>query len=221
MERLEQLKKWNRPRMVFMWSMSDPFHPDVPRARLKDSFTAMGLNEEHVFQLLTKRPERMVEFAKEHEAGWWPPNVWAGVSVENQEWADKRLPLLAQVPAKVRFVSLEPLLGPVDLSWWLMPHDEHKRPGLKPAIETVTGGSYRMLDWVIFGFESGPNARAGDLQWIRDGLAQCREAGVPAFVKQLGTRWAKEQEEADYKGAVMDYWPYEFWVREWPLRRPE
>lgn len=178
MERLEQLRHWTKPRMVFMWSMSDPFDDRVAPRYLFNTFREMAMAGQHTFQTLTKRPERM-NWIVTHFGNWWPSNVWAGVSVENQEWADKRLPLLAQVPAKVRFVSLEPLLGPVDLSPWLQRH--HTMPG---------GELLPVLSWVIVGGESGPNARPMHPDWVRSIRDQCQEGGgVPFFFKQWG-EWA-------------------------------
>jgi len=153
----------------------------------------MALNEEHVFQLLTKRPERMVELANDHDVGWWPPNVWAGVSVENQEWADKRLPLLAQVPAKVRFVSLEPLLSAVDLRLWLGCRNCDGSPWIDRFGTTCIGEHEPNLSWVIVGAESGTHARPMHPDWARAIRDQCQEAGTPFWFKQNG-EWLHESQ---------------------------
>jgi protein gp37 len=226
---------WREPRAVFVSSRSDLFHPDVSWPFIFEVFSQMmACNRDHRpwgqhrFFLLTKRPERMLEFITEHNRylGFtsqfeetlrpWPANAIAMTGAEDQKTLDWRMGYLAQVPAPLRGLILEPLLGPVDVSWYLMPHHEHKRPGLKPAIETVCGGSYRMLDWVVVGFESGLNARDGEIQWILDVIDQCREAGVRVFVKQLGTAWARKVGARDWKGEDPAEWPVDLEVREWP-----
>jgi protein gp37 len=123
--------------------------------------------------LLTKRPERISVSVPWR--GHWPPNVWAGVTAENQRWADKRIPLLIELPAAVRFVSCEPLLGPLDLSKWMR--------------------AKRGIDWVIAGGESGHKARPMNPQWARALRDQCESAGVPFHFKQWG-HW-----RPDFKGA--------------------
>ena len=148
-------------------------------------FTVMARTPQHTYQVLTKRPGRMLYFARNvwpeyqncHPTGPypWPPNVWAGTSVEDPKYLP-RLNLLRQVPAKVRFVRLEPLLEAIDLRPW-MP----ERCG-EPC-ECRMGGS---LDWVIVGGESGPNARPMHPDWVRSIRDECQEAGVPFFFKQWG-----------------------------------
>jgi protein gp37 len=196
-ERLEQPLHWRKPRRVFVNSMSDLFHEDVPEWFIAKVFATMAQTPWHTFQVLTKRPERMKKmlgtsvvfmYHLDHgvKAGQrisfrWPlPNVWLGVSVENQFWADRRIPLLLQTPAAVHFLSCEPLLGPVDL-----------------IIDTEVGPlsylqSYNLmddkwtpkLDWIICGGESGPKARAMHLDWARSIRDQCQASGVPFFYKQ-------------------------------------
>jgi len=145
-ERLDQPLKWKRPRRIFVNSLSDLFHEDVPDEFILECLTVMAIAKHHTFQVLTKRPHRMLELVAKwcaediylywhafsgepREIDSWPlPNVWFGVSVENQETADERIPLLLQTPAAVRFLSAEPLLGPVDLSKWIGgSHDSKKR----------------------------------------------------------------------------------------------
>lgn len=178
--RLDAPLHWREPRMVFVNSVSDLFHEDVPDAFIGQVFAVMALSPQHTFQVLTKRPARMVEWSRgvaHYPCGdrsrlpvvGWPPNVWLGVSVENQHFADERIPLLLQTEAAVRFISAEPLLEAVDLS-------------------NSIGRGRRFLDWVIVGGESGPGARPCDVAWIRSILAQCQAAGVPCFVKQLGAQ---------------------------------
>jgi protein gp37 len=143
--------------MIFVNSMSDLFHEDVPVEFIKRAFNTMKAAERHTFQLLTKRSARLSSLAEELE---WPSNLWVGVSVENQRWTH-RLDDLRRVPAGVRFVSAEPLLGALKLD--------------------LTG-----IDWVIVGGESGPVARPMQLGWARQIRDQCRANGVPFFFKQWG-----------------------------------
>lgn len=206
-ERLDQPLRLKKPCRIFVNSMSDLFHEDVPDEFLPRIFAVMAATNWHTYQVLTKRPERMMEVISDpifyeavdqearhvHGCGEfgpmpWPlPNVWLGVSVENQLWADRRIPLLLQTPAAVRFISCEPLLGPVDL---------HPRPSLDMCIRCGEGpeaphnhpDGYRNkgLDWVIAGGESGPKARPMHPDWVRSLRDQCQAAGVPFFFKQWG-----------------------------------
>jgi protein gp37 len=166
-------------------------------------------------------------FAAGHTArdgsGWPLPNVWLGVSVENQHFADERIPLLLQTPAAVRFISAEPLLGPVDLDQFVWPacivtREQH---------DADHGGGMwcdeRCLDWVIVGGESGHGARSFDLAWARSIVSQCRAAGVPVFVKQLGARplfhdgGGRTSEGLRHpKGGDPTEWPEDLRVREFP-----
>lgn len=207
---------WRKPRRVFVNSMSDLFHEALPFEAIDRVLAVMALAQRHTFQVLTKRPERMREYfngpmsADRYCAmlAWVSqvepdavmpdfglrieaeklliPNVWLGVSVEDQATADERIPVLLDTPAAVRFVSYEPALGPVDLrrirvacgAW---------------AIDCACSASrpcryHPRLDWLIVGGESGPCARPCDVAWIRSAVDQCREAGVACFVKQLGAR---------------------------------
>lgn len=152
--------RWRESRVVFVNSMSDLFHARVPDGFIHDVFAVMAATPRHTYQVLTKRPRRLVRLA----AGLpWPVNVWVGVSVENADtlW---RVDQLRQIPAAVRFVSAEPLLGPLD----------------ELNLEEVR--------WVIAGGESGPGARALDLNWVRGLRDHCLEAGVAFFFKQIGGR---------------------------------
>jgi protein gp37 len=176
-DRLDQPLRWRRPRRIFVCSMSDLFHEDVPDTFIGRVFETMCMAEQHTFQILTKRPERMKQFMAKYTAdgGPLPPmsrmgHLWLGVSVENQYWADRRIPLLLQTPAAVRFLSLEPLLKDVDLWDWL--------PDRESGRETPN------IHWVIVGGESGPKHRPMELDWIRAIQSQCVAAGVPVFVKQ-------------------------------------
>lgn len=207
-ERLDEPLHWRKPRRVFVVSMGDLFHKDVPFGWTTHVFDAIRDCQKHTFQILTKRPERMEEFFN-GRGGWryGPPpyNVWLGVTVENQDTADERIPLLLRCPAKVRFLSCEPLLGPVAIRvtrhhdhpsgdptlWW----ETYDYP-LSGFCSTKQGGwtdpNYPRIHWVIAGGESGPNARPSHPDWFRSLRDQCAAAGVPYFFKQWGA-WLPEQ----------------------------
>lgn len=188
-DRLEQPLRWRKSRMVFVGSMSDLFHSDVPFEFVDKVFATMLMCRHHTFQLLTKRPERMAEYtqriaaARHHDsvhqsvfdaamavylepkdATWPRPGIWLGTSVEEQApmVMTRRIAHLRASPAAVRFVSCEPLLGPID-----------KLP-------------LSHIDWVIVGGETGPGARPMQLEWVRSIRDQCQEAGVPFFFKGRG-----------------------------------
>ncbi len=166
-DKLEEPLSWRRPRLVFVNSMSDLFHPSVPLEAIRRIFLVMEKAEAHTFQVLTKRPGRMASVLSRIRPEPLP-NVWLGTSVENQRWADVRLPSLIRTPARVRFLSCEPLLGRLDLRPWLA-----------------------RIDWVIVGGESGPQARPMDPEWVRSLRDQCLALGVPFFFKQWGGRTPK------------------------------
>jgi protein gp37 len=200
---------WRQPRMIFVASMSDIFADFVEDAWLDRIFAVMASCQRHIFQLLTKRPQRMLEYCSMRQP---LPNVWLGVSCERQPEANQRIPLLLQMPAAVRFISAEPLLGPLDLSAWpervwlrTIGHDgSATRPG---------------LDWVLIGGESGPNARPFHVEWADDIVSQCKEAGVACFVKQLGScsmASGYPLHLRDKKGGEMKEWPETLQVREYP-----
>ncbi len=201
-----------RPLRIFVNSMSDLFHEALPDRDVESVFRMMVLADQHTFQVLTKRPVRMREFcfnrSRKHSETV-PRNVWLGVSVEDQATADERIPLLLQSPAALRFVSYEPALGPVafdDSRDWLTPN-------------FVANPSGARLDWLIVGGESGPGARPCDVAWVRHVVRQCREAGVPCFVKQFGSVWARRQKytfRPDPKGGDPQEWPEDLRVREFP-----
>ena len=216
-DRLDAPLHWRKPRRVFVNSMSDLLHEDVPDTFVLSVFSTMHSASAHSFQILTKRPQRMLtvlqwlgrKFAQEDEP--WPlPNVWLGVSVEDQATADERIPLLLQTPAAVRFVSYEPALGAVDLGCVGGPSEDPDtgHEGIdalrwRPMRQTESAG----LDWVIAGAESGPKARPSDVEWFRSVRDQCAEAGVPFFMKQITERGRK---------VPFDEWPEDLKVREWP-----
>src|SRR5579859_1025808 len=238
-ERLQDPLHWRKPRRVFVNSMSDLFHDDVPDTFIMQVFAVMFIASGHKFQVLTKRPARMqrllsdttfqggVDFyvarlAREH--GWdaciaetddWPlKNVWVGVSVENQAAADERIPLLLQTPAAVRFLSCEQLLGEVNLmDRYFSVTDRNGEPS-GPRCDADGSPA---IKWVIIGGESGSHARWMSLNWPRSLVEQCAEAGVACFVKQLGSVWASDDEwcraHRDRHGGLMEAWPGDLQVR--------
>lgn len=224
--------RWKRPRRIFVNSMSDLFHEGVADEFKDQVFAAMALAPQHVFQILTKRPERALAYlvGRSRSVKYWEagarglgytflyqdfslvrfplPNVWLGVSVEDQRSADERIPVLLDTPAAVRWISAEPLIGPVELrpQWF---YADRLR---------VDSG----LDWVVIGGESGPKARPFCPEWASAIIRQCKGAGVPVFVKQLGSRvWWEGAPVAlkARKGGDPSEWPEDLRVREWPGRQ--
>lgn len=189
---LELPLRWRNPRKVFVNSMSDLFHDAVPDGFIDRVFSVMAQAKLHIFQILTKRPKRMLNWFMRASligatdvltktAKEWPlKNVWIGVSVENQRTAEERIPKLLQIPAAVRFVSCEPLLDNLNLSFCLPVMVGHKRIHWENEI-----------DWVIVGGETGPGARPIHPDWVREIRNQCQSAGVPFFFKQWG-EWAPD-----------------------------
>jgi len=285
-EAITQPLHWVKGRRIFVDSMSDLFHENIPFEFIAKVFAVMACTTRHTYQVLTKRPERALEFLAwlrwSEEFEWqdintqlqglpdqieptkvWPQwiaqkgnrggydncgplfplvNLEFGVSVEDQETANQRIPMLLQFPAAVRFLSCEPLLAPVDLRavWTRCPvHDFPSGFCVGPCADR------QRISWAIIGGESGPNARRFDISWARDIVKQCKGAGVPALVKQLGARptcdgcagpdehWPKgtakqdrglgywEIQLRDRKGGDMDEWPEDLRVREFPQRERE
>jgi len=206
---LDKPLHWRKPRRIGVCFMSDLFHEAVPDEFLDKVFAVMALTPQHIYLVLTKRPERMRDYLvglASDVQNWplptekgserirvativrsvatWPlPNVWLGVSVENQQAADERIPLLLEIPAAHRWVSVEPLLEAVDLhpGNWIAPLGGGPRVNfLHPEI-AVTRPT---LDWVVVGGESGPKARPCEVVWIADIVAQCQAASVSVYVKQ-------------------------------------
>lgn len=265
-DRLDKPLHWRKPRRVFVNSLSDLFHDDVPDEFIDRVFAVMALSYWHTFQVLTKRPKRMAAyFANEqcrisaihnamgstpdgyrrtekfppvhptffdfvdrvrgYDKKWpwsrglcgyfanppWPLyNVWLGVSAEDQQRLDDRLPWLLKTPAAVRFLSCEPLLGPLVL----------------PSLGFT--GPQTEVDWVIVGGESGRGSRACDLRWIRYLVEQCKATGVPCFVKQFGSNAvnekvggfvAKYDTPLHHKGGDPNDWPEDLRVRQFPAER--
>lgn len=177
-DRLNIPLTWKEPRMIFVNSMSDLFHKDVPFEFIEDVFQVMKEAEHHTFQVLTKRSDRLRELAPKLD---WPDNVWMGVSVENMKVAH-RVDDLRDVPAAIRFLSCEPLLGSLkDLS--------------------LAG-----MQWVIVGGESGPGAREMKSEWVRELKGKCRSARIPFFFKQWGGV-IKKRAGRELDGRTFDEFP--------------
>lgn len=218
-ERLSKVFEWQRPRLVFVNSMSDLFHEALPVADIAEVFAVMSLAERHTFQVLTKRSKRMrdvlcsEEFASHFAAARerWAgqpvvrqsaemghlalpvPNVWLGVSIESSRYVF-RARHLTQTPAAVRFVSAEPLIGPLE--------------GIEIHLPEI--------DWVIVGGESGPQARAMDASWARELRDHCATAGTAFFFKQAGAVLARQLGATHLAGAVLDEMPEDLQIREMP-----
>ena len=254
-ERLEAPLHWRNPRKIFVNSMSDLFHEDVPDEFIDQVFAVMCRccprfdnqgRYAHIFQVLTKRPKRMRDYMTDQSRikrvfvacaetplcgrtappPWPLPNVWLGVSVEDQATADERIPLLLQTPAAVRFISAEPLLGPVTLpfnareSWCpickaVVPDEIGKDHESMHGVEIGLyydparhcASPYDLIHWVIAGGESGPKARPSHPDWLRSLRDQCAAAGVAFFMKQITERGRKIPYEA---------FPPDLQIREYP-----
>jgi protein gp37 len=200
-DRLDQPLRWRKPKRIFVNSMSDLFHEAVPDSFIDSVFIRMAIAQQHTFQILTKRPQRMLEWIP--KMLWnvdglanslnYLPNVWLGVSVENQEAADERIPLLLQTPAAVRWVSYEPALGPVDFRCIQTDMVEiDALTGDHGVYRPLAGRSECKLNWVVAGGESGPGARPAHPDWFRKVRDDCRAAGVSFFFKQWG-EWTAEE----------------------------
>jgi len=187
---LELPLRWKRSRRIFVNSMSDMFHEDVPLSFIQDAFDVMRRADWHQFQILTKRSERLLELDANLD---WPEHVWMGVSVENARWLH-RIDHLRQTHARVKFLSLEPLLGPLGRL------------------------DLRGIDWVIVGGESGPKARAMQTSWVLDIRDQCKEAGVAFFFKQWGGVF-KKRTGRDLHGRTWDEMPRAVAADRQPRRR--
>jgi protein gp37 len=177
---LELPLRWKRPQRIFVNSMSDLFHEDVPDEFIRRVFGVMRRADWHQYQILTKRAERLSEIGSLVD---WPRHVWMGVSVESAQY-QRRIDHLRRTPARVRFLSLEPLLGPLrDLE-------------------------LQAIDWVIVGGESGPGARPMEENWVLDIRDQCQEAGVAFFFKQWGGVF-KSRTGRELEGRTWDEMPRE------------
>ena len=181
-KRLEAPLRWKTPRMIFVNSMSDLFHEQIPGEFIGRVFQTMVRARQHTFQVLTKRASRLAEWHRENRIFWGTPNVWLGVSVEDRQYGVPRIDLLRSVRAAVRFLSVEPLLE--DL-----------------GTLNLTG-----IDWVIVGGESGRGARPMQPDWVRSVHEQCTSAGIPFFFKQWGGRW-KNRTGRVFDGRTWDEMP--------------
>lgn len=181
--------RWKKPRKVFVNSMSDLFHKDVPEEFIARVFDTMVKADWHQYQVLTKRADRLEELAPRLP---WPAHVWQGVSVENAGYTF-RIDHLRRTPAKVKFLSIEPLLGPI------------------PDLD-LSG-----VQWVIVGGESGPGCRPLEPEWVLQIKDACARQGVALFVKQTGEKLARRLKLKSKKGGDAAEWPAELRVRQFPL----
>ena len=231
-EALQQPYKWKKPRKIFVNSMSDCFHESVKDEWLDRFFAVAALTPRHTYQILTKRPERMLQYLCHPErqamireyfgmddAMCWPlPNVWLGVTVENQKAADERIPWLLKTPASVRFLSCEPLLEKTTVIRWL-------NKGIRK--DWVDGGRPvgthgKQIDWLIVGGESGHGARLCNVEWIRLLVDEGRKSKVPVWVKQMGSNAFSPRNPMwdngiTGKGADPSEWPEDLRVQEFPF----
>lgn len=225
--------RWKKPRRIFVCAHGDIFHSNVPDGWLDKIFAVMVLASQHTFQVLTKRPDRMRSYIKSITQGRRDAliaravfdvtgsvhaafsvglllrrqvidNVWLGVTAENQEQANKRIPLLLQTPAAKRFVSIEPILSEVNLRRLHPENFAYDLDSLDQENNQDTYYEQVALDWVICGGESGPNARPMHPDWVRSLRDQCQEAGTPFFFKQWG-EWIPypQMQEQDKRDAEM------------------
>jgi protein gp37 len=209
-DHLDDPIRWQTPSMIFTNSMSDLYHERAELNMIVNSFEVMELADWHIYQTLTKRPERMasilptITLKSGRNLGTDPlPHVWAGTSIEDEKAAAERSIHLANTPAAIRWGSAEPLIGEVDWERWL------------PVSKA---------NWVVFGGESrqGGIPRPMKLEWVRQGIAACRKLGIPVFVKQLGWHWAREtfcdgKFRADPSGKKMICWPEDLRIQEYPV----
>lgn len=247
---------WRKPQRVFVNSMSDIFHEQVPDEFLDRIFAVMALTPHITYQVLTKRPERMREYLLDmgrhyvgavdgeymerwgdaaveltgdpcsaggpiEDCGWPLPNVWLGVSVEDQDAADERIPVLLDTPAAVRFLSCEPLLGSIALTraGWCQDARGRRDWSEDAQQRPIRPGQFSGVHWVVVGGESGPKARPCDISWIRDLLGQCQAAEVPVFVKQVSKNPIDGGHVMPMKhshGGDPNEWPADLRVREFP-----
>ncbi len=224
-EWLDQPLRWKRPRMIFVCAHGDLFHESVPDEWIDRVFAVMALATQHTFQVLTKRSDRMRDYLSRRKSAkpvttplgdgtlgehpfsdelQPPKNIWLGVSVEDQARADQRIPDLLETPAAVRWLSCEPLLGPVDLT--MLHHDGITNidalRGMHGVLQPMLAECDK-IDWIVVGGESGPGARPMHPQWARSLREQCAAASVPFFFKQWGNhRPTSDSEHGEYMMAA-------------------
>jgi protein gp37 len=205
---LEEPRRWRTPARVFVNSMSDLFHEAVPDAFIGRVWSTMLSTPQHIYQVLTKRPARMADVVTRlvnegREKGLRAPdNIWLGTSVEDQAAANARIPHLLRTPAAVRFLSCEPLLGPINL-WPPIVRADAQHVIVRPPRGTP------LINWLIVGGESGPRRRPFDPDWARSLRDQCQAGGVAFFMKQMGG-------PANAKGGDLDSLPADLRIREMP-----
>lgn len=244
-DRLNWVLQWKKPSLIFVCNMSDLFHESVPDEFIYQAFAYMAITPHHTYQVLTKRPKRMMELLQSGKQtirrnvvdlgrnlnlpykvyepyetccfDWPLQNVWLGVSAENQKAANERIVYLRHTPARIRFLSCEPLLehielfdvdGEVAISMSAFYHREMLYPG-------------EVIDWVILGGESGANARPCRLEWIRHIAKQCEEIGIPVFIKQLGRLCLQDDGQHLFacshpKGGDVNEFPPDLQIRQFP-----
>lgn len=202
-----------KPQRIFVMDMGDLFHEEIPDRLIDRVFDVILQSNRNTYQILTKRPERMCEFLS--SASHWPINhVWLGVSAEDQQRANERVPVLLEIPASVHFASCEPLLGPVDLTAIQKARNGYKYDSLRGEDGFWTSSTVRIqsgkprLNLVIVGGESGPKARPMHYDWVRGIRDQCHDAGIPLLVKQMGRHPNKKSELGDI--------PSDLRIREFP-----
>jgi len=228
--------RWRKPRRVFVNSMSDLFHADVPDRFAARVFAVMAATPRHTYQILTKRHGRMRSllssdrfrqtvqrmiphvgdnpYLTKYFKEWPLPNVHLGISAEDQKHADLRIPALLDTPAAVRFISAEPLLGPVDLSGYLPRPADAVRYGIEcrhgydscPICDRTVAAP-DAISWLICGGESGSDSRPMELDWVRSLVSQCQNAAVPVFVKQ----------DSGPRPGMQGRIPDELWLKEFPV----
>lgn len=181
-EKLNRPRRWREPRRIFVCSMSDLFHEDVPDDFLDEIFDVMELESHHTFQVLTKRPERMRDYVRNrqpaHLLGGEAPNIWLGVSVEDRQRFEERVPILRQTAGAVHWLSIEPLLGPL----------------------CIGASDLYGIDWVVAGGESGTRHRPTEAGWVREIRDACVAAGVPFFFKQ----WSQARQPPKDEPVLLD-----------------
>ena len=204
-KQLNAPRKWKEGKLIFVNSMSDLFHEKVPREYIDRVFEVMRETPQHTYQILTKRAFRLHKMSALIE---WPQNVWIGVSVEDDKVTD-RIAKLQRTGGKVKFLSLEPLIGPID--------SVTDRGRFRKDV-SYNHDYLRDIDWVIVGGESGDKARIMETEWAEQLVDACRDAEVPVFVKQMGTAWSKQYGDGSFKGDDIESFPESLRIREYPAR---
>ncbi|MFN6559982.1 MAG: DUF5131 family protein [Nostoc sp. ChiSLP01] len=229
---------WRKPKKIFVCSMTDLFGEWVENEWIDKVFGYMASAHWHTFHVLTKRPERAIAYFQRHNLAQsikdasdlvCKPelplkNVWFGITCENQAMADKRIPLLLETPAAVKWLSVEPILENIDLkfgSWDVDVDDDTTRSIYVP-------NENNLVDWVVLGGESGKNARSCHIVWVRSLVRQCQDASIPVFVKQLGSKplhiqYIEREPKHKYrykisgnKGGKIQEFPEDLQIREFP-----